>query len=234
MPPTNSKPTRVEAVWEAIRAEVLSARVPPATKMKLADYAERFDVSLSLVREAMNRLADQGILQANPQRGFSTRPLSIRDLRELTRARIVIETATLRESIAAGGLDWEADVVAAHHRLAATDMYDATGAINPEFGRTHREFHIALLAGSGNLHLESIATSLRDQSELYQYWSQNLRHGSDRDVPSEHRALAELTVARKVDEAVEALTGHIQATTDSLEEYAAANGLDVESTATLR
>lgn len=216
---TTIKQTRTEMVFDAIRDEVLAARIPPGTKMKLADYSERFDVSLAVVREAMGRLAEQGLLQANPQRGFSTVPLSVDDLVELTRARIVIETATLRESIACGDLAWEGTVVAAHHQLAATPMYDEDGTINDDFAAVHRAFHVALLTGSGNSHLEGFASSLRDRSELYQYWSRYLGDGPNRDVACEHRHLADLTVARDADAAADALAQHIQRTTDSLVDY---------------
>lgn len=213
-------------VFEAIRDEVLTARVPPGTKMKLADYGQRFDVSLAVVREAMGRLAERGLLQANPQRGFSTLPLSVEDLVELTRARIVIETATLRESIRHGDLSWEGSVLAAHHRLAATPMYDGNGLVNEDFAVVHRDFHVALLAGSGNSHLEEFASSLRDRSELYQYWSRYLGDGPTRDVACEHRQLADLTVARDVEAAAEALERHIQRTTDSLAGYIRAHNLE--------
>ncbi len=217
--PTTAKQTLAERVIEAIRDEVLSARIPPGTKLKLVDYSQRFDVSLSVIREAMGRLAEQGLLQANPQRGFSTVPLSTTDLADLTRARVIIETATLRESIANGDLAWEAGVVAAHHRLASTATYDAEGSINREFAEMHRAFHVALLAGSGNVHLESVATALRDRAELYLHWSRHLGADTCRAVAAEHRELAELAIARDADAAVAALERHIQRTTDSLVEY---------------
>ncbi|MGW5072057.1 GntR family transcriptional regulator [Rhodococcus sp. NPDC004095] len=213
------KRTRAEVLFDAIRNEVLSARIPPGTKLKLADFGERFDVSLALVREVMGRLAEQGLLQANPQRGFSMLPLSVDDLLELTHARVMIETATLRESIARGDLTWEAALVAAHHQLAGTEMY-VGDTISPDFESAHRTFHAALLAGSGNSHLESIAQSLRDRTELYRYWSQFLGNGNTRDVACEHRRIAELTIARKADEASDALEQHIRRTTDVLVEYA--------------
>lgn len=218
VPTAPVKPTRVEIVFEAVRAEVLSGRIPPGRKMKLADYGKRFDVSLAVVREALGRLAEQGLLQANPQRGFSALPLSSDDLTGITRARIIIEPAVLRESIAKGDVAWEASVVAAHHQLASTPMYD-NGIINSEFAILHRNFHIALLAGSGNRHLESITTALRDRSEMYRYWSQYLGDGSSRDVACEHRELAELAVARRIDEAADTLERHIQTTTDVLIDY---------------
>jgi DNA-binding GntR family transcriptional regulator len=215
----SGSPTRAGSVYDAIREEILTAGIPPGTKMKLADYSERFDVSLSVVREAMGRLAEQNLLQANPQRGFSTLSLSIDDLVELSRARIIIETATLRESVIHGSLEWEVSLVGAHHKLAATPMY-LDGALNPGFGPVHRDFHAALLAGSSNAHLQSIAASLRDRSELYMFWSRTLGEPVDRDVACEHRELTELTLARQADAAADALSGHIQRTTDILIDYA--------------
>lgn len=228
--PAPTKTIQADLVFEALRSQVLNAEVPPSTKMKLAVYSEQFGASLSVVREAMSRLAAQGLLQANPNRGFSTLPLSIRDLQELTRARIVIETATLRESISVGDLEWEAAVVATHHQLAATPMYaegevyaEGQATINADFVVKHRDFHLALLAGSRNSHLETVALSLRDRSQLYQYWSQHVSDDADRDLACEHRDLAELAVARKGDEAAAALERHIQRTTDTLVDYVRAN-----------
>lgn len=97
------KRTRADTAYDAIRSEILSARAPPGTKITPADYSQRLHVSRSVVREAVGRLAQEGLLQANPQRGFSTLTLSIADLCDLTRARIVVETATLRESVSGGG-----------------------------------------------------------------------------------------------------------------------------------
>ncbi|OBF29735.1 GntR family transcriptional regulator [Mycobacterium sp. ACS4331] len=226
-----AKQTLAEKVFDAVRDEVLSGRIPPGTKLKLVDYSQRFDVSLSVIREAMGRLAEQGLLQANPQRGFSTLSLSTDDLTDLTRARVIIESATLRESISNGDLAWEAAVVAAHHRLASTPVNDADGLITREFASVHREFHVALLAGSGNVHLESVATSLRDRSELYLHWSRHLGADAGRDIAAEHRELMELALARDAEAGAKSLECHIQRTTDSLIEYRrnATGSGDVES-----
>jgi DNA-binding GntR family transcriptional regulator len=108
--------------------------------------------------------------------------LSIADLCDLTRARIVVETATLRESVSRGNMAWEADVVVAHHKLASTPMHANDGSINTQFTIVHRAFHAALLAGGGNSHPESVATTLRDRAEIYLQWSPVLGHDTDRDV----------------------------------------------------
>jgi DNA-binding GntR family transcriptional regulator len=131
-------------------------------------------------------------VQSSPQRGFWVTPLSIKDLRDLTRARVLIETLALRESIASGAPTWESTVLTSHHTLDKTPMITADGHVNPHWESAHRDFHHARLSGCGCARLESIATELRDCAELYRFWSRELAHDTDRDVASEHRRLTEL------------------------------------------
>jgi DNA-binding GntR family transcriptional regulator len=213
-----SKRTRTETVFDAIREEILSGRLPAEAKLKLTAYSDKFNVSLSVVRDAMGRLSEQGLLQANPQRGFSTLPLSVEDLTALTRARVLVETAALRESIAHGDLGWETEVVAAHHRLAATPVFDEFGSPTG-FGEVHRHFHATLLVGSSNTHLEAAANGMRERSQIYQQWSHYFGDDLSRDVAGEHRRLAEQAVARDDDGADQTLREHIERTTEALLAY---------------
>ena len=211
----------VEEVYGAVRAELLTGQLEPGSKLRLSDFSTRFGVSLSVIREAMTRLAGQGLVQSSPQRGFWVTPLSAEDLVDLTRTRALIETLALRESIAHGDLGWESSVVARHHALQKTPMTTAEGHVSEAWANAHREFHHSLLTGCNSTRLIAIATGLRDCSELYQHWSRELAHDTDRDVVSEHREIAELTAARDADAACAALERHIERTTAALLAYAA-------------
>lgn len=72
-------------------------------------------------------------------------PLSVGDLLDLTRARVLIETAVLRESISDGGLDWESSVIAAHHTLQGTPYTTREGHLGGTWSVAHHAFHRALL-----------------------------------------------------------------------------------------
>ncbi|HEY0410171.1 MAG TPA: GntR family transcriptional regulator, partial [Candidatus Dormibacteraeota bacterium] len=67
--------TRTQAVHDELRRELLdlSGQFEPGQRLKLLPLAERFDASLSVVREALTRLAEQGLVVATPQHGFSVR-----------------------------------------------------------------------------------------------------------------------------------------------------------------
>ena len=112
----------MEDVYEALRSDILFGRRLPSSRLQLNELAEEHGVSLSVVREAVTRLATEDLVEATPQRGFRVRSISLEHLRDLTWVRTQVETLALRQSIAKGDVTWEANLVAAHHRLAVTPM----------------------------------------------------------------------------------------------------------------
>ncbi|PWU48775.1 GntR family transcriptional regulator [Micromonospora globispora] len=216
-PVTSGDPTTRSAFVHAqLREDVLRGVLPPGSRLRFVELAERFSVSQSVVREALTRLAEQGLAVAMPQQGFRVRPLTLADLDELTEARIEIETLVLRRSIQRGGLAWESSVLAAHHTLANTPLTFPSGDVNPEWAEAHDEFHSATLRGCGNERLLSIASSLRDAASLYRWWSRTVGHDENRDHALEHRQILDATNARDEEGATRALAQHIQRTSDAL------------------
>jgi DNA-binding GntR family transcriptional regulator len=171
---------------------------------------------MGVVREALTRLAAEGLVESEPQYGFRVMPVSPDDLRHLTEARRAIEPLVLRLAVQQGGLAWEAQVVAAHHRLERTPQQAANDPhrLSEQWAEAHAEFHRTMLMGCPNPRLRAVASSLRDATELYRRWSASLDHG--RDVPAEHRAMLDAVLAQDADAAAEALSAHIQHTTDLL------------------
>ncbi len=110
----------VEDVYESLRADILFGRRLPSSRLQVNEIAEAYGVSLSVVREAVTRLASEDLVESAPQRGFRVRPISVDHLQDLTWVRVQLETLALRESIAKGDVAWESALVAAHHRLSAT------------------------------------------------------------------------------------------------------------------
>jgi DNA-binding GntR family transcriptional regulator len=193
----------------------------PSSRLQLNELAEEHDVSLSVVREAVTRLASEDLVEATPQRGFRVRSISLEHLRDLTWVRIEIETLALRQSIAKGDVTWEANLVGAHHRLSVTPMYFEDGRGNTEWMSAHGAFHAALAAGAGSPVLERVRRQLYDAAELYRYWSGNLpNHPTRAHVPDEHKAIFDAALARDADLAVDLLTEHLNATARHLEAIA--------------
>jgi DNA-binding GntR family transcriptional regulator len=210
------KATRAGAVYAQVREEIFEGALRPGQRLRLVELAQRFSVSQSVVREALTRLSEQGLVVAAPQQGFSVIALSLKHLDELTEARAEIEAVVLRRSIERGDIRWEAAAVAAHHHLASTPAVLPDGGLNGEWFAVHERFHQALLEGCGNDRLLAVAMSLRDAATIYRRWSLPLGHDYDRDVAREHKVLLDAVLARDAAKAADLLVQHIDRTSASL------------------
>jgi DNA-binding GntR family transcriptional regulator len=208
-------------VYAELRADILGGRQRPGARLPFAELTARYGASMGVVREALNRLAAEGLVEAEPQFGFRVVPLSVADLKHLTDARVAIEALVLGQAVENGGVGWEGDVLAAHHRLERTPQRadDDPSRLSDDWTDAHAAYHHALLAGCPNPRLLGIAESLRDAAELYRQWSVPLAHAR-RDIAGEHRAILDAVLALDTDAATAALASHIQNTTDVLLEQA--------------
>ena len=212
--------TLSELVYGSVRGDILAGRLRPGERLRLAALTERHSVSLSVVREALTRLAAQKLVTAEPQLGFAVATVSSAELEDLTDVRCDIEGLALRRAIERGDIAWEGRLVSAHHILANTSATDPGDPqrLTEEWAAAHADFHGALVDGCGSPTLRQIRRSLYVAAELYRRWSlpaevAHLNTRPRRDVPAEHRALMEATLARDADRAVALLVEHIRYTT---------------------
>ncbi len=211
-------PTKAERVYDELRGDILAGRLSPGQRLRYAELCEQYETSMSVLREGLLRLAEQGLVKGEAQQGFQVVSLSYEDLVELTDARREIETLTLRRAIADGDIEWESRLIAAHHRLSRTPQLDPgdRARLSDAWVALHAEFHHTLLDGCANKRIKLVGAALRDSAELYRRWSLPLGHADDRDVAAEHAAILDATLARDADRAVSELASHIEATTASL------------------
>ncbi|MDV6264591.1 GntR family transcriptional regulator [Rhodococcoides yunnanense] len=209
--------SRTTRVYEAVRADILAGRLAPGSRLGFAGLVESYDCSMGVIREALNRLLEQGLVTSAPKLGFRVVEISNDDLVDLTVARCEIEVLALKYAIATGDLKWEGRVVAAHHRLERTPQYDTAdpARFSESWVHAHGEYHQALLDGCANKRILASATMLRDSAELYRHWSAPL-HDRDRDIAGEHRAILDAAVGRDSALACDLLSTHIRRTTDAL------------------
>lgn len=179
--------TLTEDVYRDLRQRILHGELASGARLHLGDLAESNNVSLGVVREAVTRLASEGLVHATPQSGFRVPTLSAEHLADLTWARCQIEGLTVGESVRHGDTDWEAGLVAAHHVLSVTLPLTSDG-VNPEWMNAHRRFHTALAAGCPNATLLDVRQRLFDEAELYRHWSARAS-GSKRNLAAEHSDL---------------------------------------------
>ena len=102
----------------AIEADILGGRARARSRGSASPRRRRATASARRrLREALSRLAARGLVNADRQRGFRVTPISRADLADIVLIRQTIEREALRLAMARGGAAWEADILAALHRL---------------------------------------------------------------------------------------------------------------------
>jgi DNA-binding GntR family transcriptional regulator len=220
-------PSLRAAMIDAIREDLLSGLLPPGQRISVKELHRRFRTGFSAIREALCQLVADGMVIAEDQRGFRAAPVSARDLADLTRVRIEIETIAIRDAIANGDTDWEAQIVAEFHRLSQlrSRVTTDTRRINPAYTQQHRRFHDALIAACPSDWIKRFHTTLDHNAERYRelivsYYSAN----HVRDILEEHRAMMDAVLARDADRAMKLVAQHINDTAEILLRIGIAQG----------
>lgn len=208
-----AKSTLASSVYQQLRDDLLRGALEAESKLRVEWVVSRYGAGASPVREALNRLAAEGLLGRHDQRGFFLMPVSAAELEELTRTRCWLEERALRESIAHRTAEWEEQLVLALHRFGRAERRLPEDPLtnNPEWEKLHRAFHRALIAACRSHWLIGFCDQLSDQASRYRLIAQDAS-GMGRDELGEHRIIAERALDGDADGAVEALLNHYRIT----------------------
>ncbi|WP_447042253.1 GntR family transcriptional regulator [Streptomyces sp. DSM 118878] len=183
-------------ILDALRAALVSGELRPGEVYSAPVLGERFGVSATPVREAMQQLATEGAVEVVPNRGFRVTEHSARELEELAEVRALIEVPVM--------LRLARTVPAARWRglfpLAEATVTAAAGGDLARYAEADRAFHGAVLALGGNQRLVQVAGDLhrRSQWPLLGGPAAGRRAGLVADA-AEHMALLEALVAQDLD-----------------------------------
>jgi DNA-binding GntR family transcriptional regulator len=207
--------TQATTVYDRLRDDLLSARLEPGRRLPMRFLMDRYATGQTPLREALNRLTAEGLVECRDQRGFSVASISRSELAELTKTRCWVEGLALREAMAAATPRWEEDLVLAHHRMARAPRSLSTEHFedNPEWERLHRAFHRTLIAQCGSRSLVAFCRQLADQ--LYRYRKLSISKAFRwREVAQEHQAILDAILAGDPEHAVALLTKHYTLTAE--------------------
>jgi DNA-binding GntR family transcriptional regulator len=201
--------TAGEKAYRRIRGDIIFGRLSPGQKLKLEGLKESYGVSISTLRELLNRLTSEGLILAESARGFEVAAVSAENLRELANLRQLLECHALQQSFAAGDMDWEGRVVSAHHKLAVMEKRMLAGdRSTPEtWKRYDWEFHHALLSACGSKALLDAHSAVYDKYLRYQMIAVVFR---GEIAAREHRQLLDHALNRDAAAAQAVLVKHIQ------------------------
>jgi len=226
------KATTATMAYERLRHDILNGDLQPGQKLAIDSIAQRYGVGTNPIREALNRLSSERLVDRHDQRGFFVPQISIGSWRELVNTRCWLESLAVEKSIQNRTDKWEEEVVLALHRMSRTPWTEESAdmALRAQFEGAHRAFHVSLLSNCGSSWLLQFCEVLMDQAQRYIFVSAGAafprRHGEE-----EHKQIADAVLNGEVELAKERLIAHYMRTFNYIEreiDAAARTGISVE------
>jgi DNA-binding GntR family transcriptional regulator len=187
-----------------LRDDILAGRIQPGSRLVECDLTARFAVSRGPVREALRRLAADGLIEHWPHRGAVVRRLGEREIRELFLIRIELEALAARLAAGTQALDRRARFVASIQPIHA----DAP-RILCEYLKENAAFHDAVMTLADNLQLRDLATRLQLPLIMAQVGDVLTQSVLEVSV-QEHRAIAKAILKRDAAAAPARMREHLQ------------------------
>jgi DNA-binding GntR family transcriptional regulator len=192
-----------ENVYERLRSDILSCKLPPGDDVREQELAERYAVSRQPVREALARLAREHLVTVHPRQGYRVNPISLSDARDLLRFRLALEPACVAEAIDNASNDV----------LEALDQFRRFSGDHEAFIAYNRAFHTALAYASGNRRMAAALCDVIGQADrLVRVSLTNVRGHDPKKLVAEHVALIEAMQRRDRRAAARIIKSHISQT----------------------
>jgi len=221
--------TFASMVGERIRANIIEGVLPPGSQLHEVELAASFGVSRGPVREALQRLIQEGLLRSEPHRGVFVPVMSADDIGDVYLAREALESAAVRRIT---GTPRMAPAYKALDKIVrgmetAEKAEDWNTVISRDL-----DFHTGLVTAANSPRLERMFTTVISETRLclglltdaYDRREDLVRRRDD--LVEEHREIIELMRAENSEAAVAALTRHFDGAVVTLKRRLGAGGED--------
>jgi len=204
------KPIR-DIVYETLRNAILLGQLKPGQRLVEKEYADKYQISRTPIREAIRKLESEGFVEYIPRKGVIVKTFEAADIIEIYAIRMSLESLALRfiiENITA------ADIVLLRGLVKKMEEAEQTGDTT-KLIIICREFNTALLAAGRMPRLTGMIATLQDYLERFREitFSQGLRR---RSAVKEHKTILEAVLERDENKAVKLTVEHLEASKGAL------------------
>jgi DNA-binding GntR family transcriptional regulator len=221
----NSTPTRIpratfaSMVGERIRSDIIEGVLTPGAQLHEVELAASFGVSRGPVREALQRLIQEGLLRSEAHRGVFVPVMSVDDIEDIYLAREALESAAVRRIT---GTSRAASAYKALDKVVrGMESAEKAGDWKTVASRD-LDFHTALVGAASSARLDRMFTTVISETRLCLSMLTAAPDARD-DLVDEHRQISEMIRAEDTGGAIAALTQHFDDAIVTLQRQLAAD-----------
>lgn len=206
------KPSLKAEIAAALRSQILEGALQPGERVIEPELAQRFGASKTPVREALQLLVSEGLVEVLPKKGYRIRGMELTDLGE------VLELRTLLESRAAARCARWADPEQVEDLTRRWEAQrDALGLEPLERTLRARDFHAGIAQAAGSHRMSVILEGLHHEMVRAHHVLPQLRwHLSEEIELREHREILAAIIAGDPERAEAAMRTHMDSIRESL------------------
>jgi GntR family transcriptional regulator of vanillate catabolism len=203
--------TLAQNVTDTLRDWILHGQVPPGGRLEEVPLAEQLGVSRTPVRAALGTLANEGLIDHQPKRGYLVRVFDLEDIVAAYEVRAILEGLACRNAAVRGLTDDQAQRLKTS--LADGDSILASGVLRPEdhepYQQTNVTIHDTLLTASGN----PWVTRFAEQAQNIPFASDRIVLWNDHAIilrsHGDHHRIVEAVIARDSLRAEQLMREHV-------------------------
>jgi DNA-binding GntR family transcriptional regulator len=197
LPITRVRGSGVQTIYESLKQSIVDLTLDPGAPLDEVRLAERFDMSRTPVREALVRLAAEGLVTQLPNRNTIVSPIDFGRLPVYFEALTLMYRVTTRLA-ATGRTARHLETMRRHQALYAYAV--GRGDVPAMIGH-NRDLHVAIAEAGGNPYFTGLFTRLLDEGRriLRLYYYKSFNDHLPRKYVKEHDAIIDAIEARDVD-----------------------------------
>ncbi len=202
--PSNGAPSSVDRIYEEVKAMASAYELRPGERINEGTLAKKLNVSRTPLREALNRLSVDGLLEVRSGKGFFRRTLDPQEVFDLYQLRSAVECAGIRLAIRRAE-DTEIDGLIRFLEETSGEMPERTPS---DLVHLDERFHEDLIKMSGNAEMLRVLRNINARIQFVR-WIDMGRRGRP-VTQAEHMDIAQSLRHRDTDRCMRALAHHIE------------------------
>lgn len=174
-------------VYEIIKKDIITCAYKPGQQIAQQQLADRYSVGVTPVREALQKLTREGLIQPIPRYGYLVTNITVADVAEVFELRAILETAAARLAAVranAEQLDHLSELADSTYVFKVKESY-------ADFLGHNREFHVAVARASGNRRLVSAVAQVMDEMTRMFHLGLDVKDSAE-EMRNEHQELVEM------------------------------------------
>lgn len=183
-------PSLVDVAYKALKKDITERVLPPGEKIIIRELLERYGISETPIKQALNRMISEGLVETIPRKGMKVRDVKWEEIEELLDIRLMIETYYLKQVVANFKNDTDIQAKIAANLAEHTHIIETAVDLNDYFRNYYldQEFHQLFIKCSGNKKIAQIYNNLGTHDYAHYIYQRQSREETLAGV-REHEAI---------------------------------------------